>query len=41
MVLDGGISYSDACIMDYEEIQEANAALDIYIEQTKRKNSRK
>lgn len=26
---DGGVTYSDACLMDWEEILEGNAALDI------------
>jgi hypothetical protein len=34
--LDGGISYRDASDMDYEEIEEANAALDIYIEKQRK-----
>ena len=37
LVLDGNISYSDACQMDIEEIMEANAALDILIEHMKKK----
>lgn len=32
LVLDGNISYSDACQMNIDEIMEANAALDIFIE---------
>jgi hypothetical protein len=42
LILDGGIGYTDASNMDYEEISEANAALDIYIEkQNKPKKPRK
>lgn len=33
---DCGISYSDASNMDWEEILEANAALDIIIEQSEK-----
>lgn len=36
--MDGGISYSDALNMDYEEIAEANEALDIYIEKQNKAN---
>lgn len=35
-MLDGNISYSDALQMDIDEIEEANAALDIFIEQMKK-----
>ncbi len=37
LVLDGNIGYSDALQMDADEIMEANAALDIFIEQMKKK----
>ncbi len=40
LVLDGNISYSDANKMDIEEIMEANAALDILIEE-QRKGAKK
>jgi len=33
---DTGITYQDACKMDTEDIMEANAALDIKIEQQKK-----
>lgn len=33
---ESGITYLDACEMDMEEIMEANAALDIKIEQQKK-----
>lgn len=32
LVMDKRISYSEASVMDIDEIMEANAALDIYIE---------
>lgn len=37
LVLDGNINYSDALKMDIEEIEEANAALDILIENMNKK----
>lgn len=36
-MLDGNIGYSDALHMDIDEVEEANAALDILIEQMKKK----
>lgn len=30
--MEGKISYTEACQMDWDELLEANAALDIYIE---------
>lgn len=38
LVLDGGLGYSDTANMDYEEIAEANAAMDIYIEKQNKAN---
>jgi hypothetical protein len=34
------LSYSEACEMDYDELSEANAALDIYIEQKNKANKK-
>lgn len=36
-MLDGNISYADAIQMDMEEIEEANVALDILIENMNKK----
>ncbi|QVQ56161.1 hypothetical protein [Paenibacillus phage Pd_22F] len=33
---DGGITYSDACEMDWDDLNEANAALDILHAQSQR-----
>lgn len=40
LVLDGNVSYSDAMQLDIDEIMEANAALDILIEE-QRKGAKK
>lgn len=34
------ISYAEACEMDVHELMEANAALDLYIEQQKKANKK-
>jgi hypothetical protein len=40
LILDGNISYSDAMQMDIEEIMEANAALDLYVEKLKKQTQK-
>lgn len=40
LVLDGNVSYGDALKMDADEIMEANAALDIFIEQIKKQSKK-
>lgn len=40
-VLSGVVPYSNALEMDFEELHEANAALDIYIEKQKKGNPSK
>ncbi|WP_268600605.1 hypothetical protein [Paenibacillus alvei] len=37
---DGGITYGDASEMDWDELYEANAAIDILAEQQKPKGKR-
>jgi hypothetical protein len=39
-VLDGNIGYSEALQMDADEISEANAALDIFVEQIKKQTKK-
>ncbi|MBY9077280.1 hypothetical protein KIH86_03665 [Paenibacillus sp. HN-1] len=41
LLSDMGITYSDLDIMSDDDIAEANAALDIYIEQMKKENKDK
>lgn len=40
LLSDMNITYSDLEKMDHDDIEEANAALDIYIEQQDRKNNK-